>query len=157
MGDGPGNREGAGKRILTFTSKKWPQAKDCLISFQVEGKRVAILAFADSNPKCRVGNSRRVLHRAWVRSYGQYLVEFHTKYASLFILREVCLQLWGNQCRWLANHLILLIIVYKIKKNICILQYLKCSSQLSQAIGWLKSLILTVRFQPLLCSCFIYS
>lgn len=52
-----------------------------------------------------------------MRSYSQYLVEFHTKYASLFILREVCLQLWGNQCRWLANHLILLIIVYKIKEK----------------------------------------
>lgn len=52
-----------------------------------------------------------------MRSYSQYLVEFHTKYASLFIWREVCLQLWGNQCRWLANHLILLIIVYKIKEK----------------------------------------
>lgn len=52
-----------------------------------------------------------------MRSYSQYLVEFHTKYSSLFIRREVCLQLRGNQCRWLANHLILLIIVYKIKEK----------------------------------------
>lgn len=50
-----------------------------------------------------------------MRSCIQYLVEFHTKYSSLFIWREVCLQLWGNQCRWLANHLILLITIYKIK------------------------------------------
>lgn len=76
-----------------------------------------MLAFADSNPKCRASNSRRVLYRAWVRSYHHYLVEFHTKYTSLFIQREVCLQLRGNQCRWLANHLILLISVYKIKEK----------------------------------------
>lgn len=50
MGDGLGDTEGAGERLLRLTNRKQPQAKDCPISSQVEGKKVPILAFADPMP-----------------------------------------------------------------------------------------------------------
>lgn len=50
MGDGPGNIEGAGERILKFTSRKQPQAKDCLISLQVEEKKLPYLPLQTQIP-----------------------------------------------------------------------------------------------------------
>lgn len=43
MGDGLGDTEGAGERLLRLTNRKQPQAKDCPISSQVEGKKFPFL------------------------------------------------------------------------------------------------------------------
>jgi len=50
MGDGPGNVEGAGERTLKFANRKQPQAKDCLISFQVEGELLPYLPLQTQIP-----------------------------------------------------------------------------------------------------------